>query len=77
VSPASIASCRPAGQSIAAYTWSVLARATPRSAGVPGEHPDRDRAALGVSEQPVLDLDRALLAANGNQLAHLAKRSGA
>ena len=36
-----------------------------RVAGVPGQHADRDRAALGVGEQPVLDLQLALLAVAG------------
>ncbi len=34
-------------------------------AGAAGEHPDRDGAALGVGEQPVLDLQLALLAVAG------------
>ena len=34
-------------------------------AGVAGEHPDRDRAAFGVGEQPVLDLQLAFLAVPG------------
>ena len=34
-------------------------------AGVAGEDPDRDRAALGVGEQPVLDLQLAFLAVPG------------
>ncbi len=34
-------------------------------AGVAGEHADRDRTAFGVGEQPVLDLQRALLAVPG------------
>jgi hypothetical protein len=33
--------------------------------GVAGEHPDRDRAAFGVGEQPVLDLQLAFLAVAG------------
>ena len=36
-----------------------------RVAGVAGQHPDRDRAAVGVGEQPVLDLQPALLAVPG------------
>jgi hypothetical protein len=36
-----------------------------RVAGVAGEHPDRDRAALRVGEQPVLDLQFPFLAVPG------------
>ena len=36
-----------------------------RVGGVAGEHPDRDRAARRVGEQPVLDLQRALAAVAG------------
>ena len=36
-----------------------------RVAGVAGEHPDRDRAAFRVGEQPVLDLQLAFLAVPG------------
>ena len=36
-----------------------------RVAGVAGEHPDRDRAAVRVGEQPVLDLQPAFLAVPG------------
>ena len=34
-------------------------------AGVAGKHPDRDRASLGVGEQPVLDLQFPFLAVAG------------
>jgi hypothetical protein len=36
-----------------------------RVTGVAGEHPDRDRAAFGVGEQPVLDLQFPFLAVPG------------
>ena len=45
-------------------TWTICGERG-RVAGVAGEHPDRDRAAFGVGQQPVLDLQPAFLAVPG------------
>ena len=46
-------------------TTSAIGGERGRVAGVAGKDPDRDRAAFGVGEQPVLDLQPALLAVPG------------